>query len=181
MTMIHQPANPWLTAAKSVATPSQASEAANLPRQGRGRPILVSEHGGAGSTPWACNSAGGDGGGIEGWKMDSRPLPVGPVVLVLRASIDGIAAAKTAVAACGPDAFAVALAVAAGPARTPRLITDELKVLAGAIPTAHAPWVPGLLLKRAAHSSPADVPDKELNKLTTTLQQHGVPARGETK
>ena len=79
------------------------------------------------------------------------------------------------------DAFTAALVVASAPGKLPRRLLAELRILEGAVPTIHAPWVPGLLLKRAADAAPSDVPAKEITKITTMLTNQGIPTQGETK
>lgn len=179
-----QPVNPWLEAARSIPAPTPVDHARDQATQDeqdthtdRQRPVFVGAHGGAGATAWAGILEAVDAGNINTWTTKGESA----VVLVLRASLDGVTAAKTALAHHGAAAFTAALVVAAGPGRVPRRINDELKILAGAVPLARAPWVPELLLKRAVNTAPADLPSKELNKLTTTLNHHGVHIEGETK
>ncbi|WP_417221236.1 hypothetical protein [Arthrobacter sp.] len=183
-----QPVNAWLEAARSVPTPTHAaavpstnSQDAASPRPAR--PVLVGAHGGAGATAWAGILDATDAGNIHTATIHAPDTEQGStaVVLVLRASLDGVTAAKNALATHGADRFAAALVVAAGPGRSPRRINDELKILAGALPVARTPWVPELLLKRAADTAPTDLPAKELVKLTTTLANHGVHTERESK
>lgn len=179
-----QPVNPWLEAARSIPAPAPADPVQDQATQDEQdtdteeqRPVFVGAHGGAGATAWAGILDGVDAGNINTWTAKGESA----VVLVLRASLDGVTAAKTALAHHGAEAFTSALVVAAGPGRTPRRINDELKILAGAVPLARAPWVPELLIKRAVNAAPTDLPSKELNKLTTTLNHHGVHTEGENK
>ncbi len=188
----NQPTNPWLLAARSIPTPTptettpvepaheEAPAESETPENRQQCPVLVAAHGGAGATVWSRILGGSDGGNVDSWAAD-RQTDTGPVVLVLRASMDGISAAKNVLADYGADTFTAALVVAAGPANPPRRLSDELRILAGAVPLAHTPWVPGLLLKRAVTTAPTDLPAKELSKLTTTLTNHGVYTEGETK
>ncbi len=178
-----QPVNKWLEAARSIPAPAPAvtspapaqdEQDADTDQQ---RPVFVGAHGGAGATAWAGILGGVDAGNINAWTINEESA----VVLVLRASLDGVTAAKTALAHHGAEAFTAGLVVAAGPGRTPRRINDELKILAGAVPLARAPWAPELLVKRAVNTAPTDLPSKELTKLTTTLNNHGVHTEGETK
>lgn len=182
-----QPVNPWLEAARSIPAPAPADPVQDPTTQDEQdtdteeqRPVFVGAHGGAGTTAWAGILDGVDAGNINTWTTNEQE-PDTTVVLVLRASLDGVTAAKTALAHHGAEAFTSALVVAAGPGRTPRRINDELKILAGAVPLARAPWVPELLIKRAVNAAPTDLPSKELNKLTTTLNYHGVHTEGENK
>ena len=182
-----QPVNPWLEAARSIPAPApvdHARDQATQDEQGthtdRQRPVFVGAHGGAGATAWAGILEAVDAGNINTWTTNEQE-PDTTVVLVLRASLDGVTAAKTALAHRGAEAFTAGLVVAAGPGRVPRRINDELKILAGAVPLARAPWVPELLVKRAVNTAPTDLPSKELNKLTTTLNHHGVHTEGENK
>ncbi|MGP5220580.1 hypothetical protein [Arthrobacter rhombi] len=182
-----QPVNPWLEAARSIPAPAPVDPAQDQATQDeqdteteRELPVFVGAHGGAGATAWAGILEAVDAGNISSWTT-SEQEPDTAVVLVLRASLDGVTAAKTALAHHGASTFTAGLVVAAGPGRTPRRINDELKILAGAVPLARAPWVPELLIKRAVNTAPTDLPSKELNKLTTTLNHHGVHTEGENK
>lgn len=177
------PANAWLEAARSLPSSAPATTTPDAHNQEgtdteKGRPVFVGAHGGAGTTAWAGILDGTDAGHISAWDTQWQ---VGSVVLVLRASLDGVTAAKNALATQGADSFTAALVVAAGPGRAPRRITDELRILAGAVPLARAPWVQELLLKRAVTATPADLPVKELTKLTTTLANHGVDIERKNK
>lgn len=178
-----QPVNAWLEAARSIPTPIPPAAVPSTNSQDAAssrpaRPVLVGAHGGAGATAWAGILDATDAGNIHTWDGDQKD---GAVVLVLRASLDGVTAAKNALATHGADRFAAALVVAAGPGRSPRRINDELRILAGALPVARTPWVPELLLKRAVNTAPTDLPAKELTKLTTTLANHGVHTERESK
>jgi hypothetical protein len=90
-------------------------------------------------------------------------------VLVARASLHGIDAAKATIAAHGPAAFSAVLIVPAAPGRASRMIQNELKVLAGAGPLIPVPWISGLLIKRSALADFTDVPAKDLAKVRATL------------
>lgn len=178
-----QPVNAWLEAARSIPTQAPPATVPSASGQdttdtGPARPVLVGAHGGAGATAWAGILGATDAGNIHTWDGDQQDEAV---VLVLRASLDGVTAAKNALATHGADRFAAALVVAAGPGRSPRRINDELRILAGALPVARTPWVPELLLKRAVNTAPTDLPAKELTKLTTTLANHGVHTERESK
>lgn len=180
-----QPVNAWLEAARSLPTPAPVATTPDTTTEneestdtGRDRPVFVGAHGGAGATAWAGILGGIDAGHINAWDTHRKTAAL---VLVLRASLDGVTAAKNALATQGADTFTAALVVAAGPGRAPRRINDELRILAGAVPLARTPWVPELLLKRAVNTTPADLPAKELTKLTTTLANHGVDIERETK
>lgn len=178
-----QPVNAWLEAARSIPTPSPPAAVPSTSEQdttgtGPARPVLVGAHGGAGATAWAGILDATDAGNIHTWDTEQGSTVV---VLVLRASLDGVTAAKNALAAYGVDRFAAALVVAAGPGRPPRRINDELRILGGALPLARTPWVPELLLKRAVNTAPTDLPVRELTKLTTTLANHGVHTERESK
>jgi hypothetical protein len=184
-----QQTNPWLEAARSIPTSAPPGTAPGHPAQedaapvveaAEQRPVLVSAHGGSGTTAWSRILGAVDGGNVNQWASEHEAADV-PVVLVLRASVEGITAAKIILATHGAERFAAALVVAAAPGKLPRRIMAELRILSGALATLHAPWVPGLLLKRAANAEPSDIPAKELNKLTTTLTQQGVPTQGDTK
>lgn len=164
--------SPWVTAAQSIAPevqaaapepePSPAAEEQPMP--------FVAAHGGAGATAWAAILDGADHG-------QQLPANGEPAVLVARASLHGIDAAKASIAAHGRAAFSTVLIVPASPGRMPRLIQNELKVLAGAVPLVPVPWVPGLLIKRSALSDFTDVPAKDLEKIRTALST----IKGETK
>ncbi|CAM3349369.1 hypothetical protein PSET11_03318 [Arthrobacter ulcerisalmonis] len=156
--------SPWVTAAQSIAPEVRAA----APEQDHAsvaeeQPVgFVAAHGGAGVTVWAAILDGADHG-------QQLPTDGTPVVLVARASLHGIDAAKAAIAAHGRAAFSAVLIVPAVPGRTPRLIQNELKVLAGAVPLVPAPWVPGLLIKRSALADFTDVPAKDLAKVRAAL------------
>ena len=156
--------SPWVTAAQSIAPEVRAAASEEEPAPGaQAQPLaFVAAHGGAGATAWASILDGADHG-------QQLPTDGTPVVLVARASLQGIDAAKAAIAAHGRTAFSTVLIVPAIPGRTPRLIQNELKVLAGAIPLVHAPWVPGLLIKRSVRVDLTDVPAKDLAKVRAAL------------
>lgn len=189
---ISQQTNPWLEAARAIPAPkaskvqlraseSSLQEDTVLDMAGeQHRAVLVAAHGGSGVTTWAHILGAVDGGTVDRWVSERDPIG-GPAVLVLRASVEGITAAKRILALYGVDAFASALVVAAAPGKLPRRIAAELRILAGAVELIHAPWVPGLLLKRAANAASSDVPPKELTKLTTMLTNQGITTQGETK
>ncbi|MDR7161744.1 hypothetical protein [Arthrobacter sp. BE255] len=156
--------SPWVTAAQSIARDVRAAapEEDHAPAA-EDQPVgFVAAHGGAGATAWASILDGTDHG-------PQLPADGTPVVLVARASLHGIDAAKAAIAAHGRAAFSAVLTVPAVPGRTPRLIQNELKVLAGAVHLVPAPWVPGLLIKRSALADFTDVPAKDLAKVRAAL------------
>lgn len=188
MNMTGQDTNPWVVAAQAVApthtpvptsaaTPQDVARPVDTPQAAT--TLFLAAHGGAGATVWASALDGRDGGLVSSWVREDAPR--GCVVLVLRCSVDGITSAKKAIAQHGADAFTCLLAVAAAPGRTPRRINDELKVLGGAVPLAHAPWIPTLILRRAALVTASDIPPKELNRITTELTKAGLTLEGETK
>jgi hypothetical protein len=156
--------SPWVTAAQSIAPEVRAAapEEEPTPASEEQSVGFVAAHGGAGATAWAAILDGTDHG---------PRLPAGgaPVILVARASLHGIDAAKAAIAAHGPSAFSAVLIVPALPGRPPRLIQNELKVLAGAVPVVPVPWVSGLLIKRSALADFTDVPAKDLAKVRAAL------------
>jgi len=159
-----QKVSPWVAAAQNIAPEVQSSvpvERELLPTEERSYGFFAA-HGGAGATAWASILDGTDHG-------PQLPADKVPVVLVARASLHGIDAAKAAIAAHGPSAFSAVLVVPAVPGRTPKLIQNELKVLAGAVPLVPAPWVPGLLIKRSALADFTDVPAKDLTKVRAAL------------
>ncbi len=163
--------SPWVTAAQSIAPEVPAAAPEPEPSAAEEQPVaFVAAHGGAGATAWAAILDGADHG-------QQLPAAGGPVVLVARASLHGIDAAKAAIAAHGRAAFSAVLIVPASPGRMPRLIQNELKVLGGAVPLVRVPWVPGLLIKRSALSDFTDVPAKDLEKVRTALST----IKGETK
>jgi hypothetical protein len=156
--------SPWVTAAQAIAPEVRASapEEDHAP-VAEEQPIgFVAAHGGAGATAWAAILDGADHG-------QQLPADGAPVVLVARASMHGIDAAKTAIAAHGPAAFSAVLVVPAAPGRASRMIQNELKVLAGAVPLILIPWVSGLLIKRSALADFTDVPAKDLAKVRAAL------------
>nr|WP_176705489.1 hypothetical protein [Arthrobacter sp.] len=193
---ISQDTNPWLEAARSVPAP-QVPKTKHLSPEApllddavqvdpdvvieaeQPRAVLVAAHGGAGTTTWSHILGAVDGGSVEHWVSEREPVDV-PAVLVLRASVEGISTAKSILALHGAEAFVAALVVAASPGKLPRRITSELRILGGAVNLIHAPWVPDLLLKRAAHAAPSDLSTKELIKLTTMLNNQGIHTQGET-
>jgi hypothetical protein len=156
--------SPWVTAAQSIAPEVRAAAPEEEPTPAaEEQPVgFVAAHGGAGTTAWASILDGADHG-------QQLPKDGTPVVLVARASLHGIDAAKAAIAAHGTAAFSAVLIVPAVPGRTPKLIQNELKVLAGAVPLVPAPWVPGLLIKRSALADFTDVPAKDLAKVRAAL------------
>lgn len=197
-----QETNPWLEAARSIPAPQAPETKHSAPEDpllddalqddavqdapgveveaGQPRAVLVAAHGGAGTTTWSHILGAVDGGTVEHWVSEREPVDV-PAVLVLRTSVEGISTAKSILALHGADAFATALVVAASPGKLPRRITSELRILGGAINIIHAPWVPALLLKRAARAASSDLPAKEFTKLTTMLTNQGIHIQGETK
>ncbi|GAA1891973.1 hypothetical protein GCM10009715_41880 [Paeniglutamicibacter psychrophenolicus] len=191
-----QDANPWLEAARSVPAPPVPEvnrSAPDSPVQGsplqdapavevaseQTRAVLVAAHGGAGTTTWSHILGAVDGGNVESWVSEREPGDI-PAVLALRASVEGINTTKSLLAQYGVDAFAAALVIPAAPGKLPRRIASELRILGGAISVIHAPWVPALLLKRAAHAASSDLSPKELTKLTTMLANQGIQTQGET-
>lgn len=186
-----QDTNPWLEAARSIPVPRVTDALGTAPLTSpqedtsvevepeQHRAVLVAAHGGAGTTTWSHILGAVDCGNVERWVSEREPGDI-TAVLVLRASVEGINTAKSILALHGVDAFAAALVVAASPGKLPRRITSELRILGGAINIIHAPWVPALLLKRAAHAASSDLPPKELIKLTTMLTHQGIHTQGET-
>jgi hypothetical protein len=156
--------SPWVTAAQSIAPEVRASAPVeDTAPAAEEQPVgFVAAHGGAGATAWAAILDGADHG-------QQLPAEGAPVVLVARASMHGIEAAKAAIAAHGPAAFSAVLIVPAAPGRASRMIQNELKVLAGAVPRIPVPWVPGLLIKRSALADFTDVPAKDLAKVRAAL------------
>lgn len=162
-TTVQDRTNPWLAAA--------AEAAAGLPDEGTAadrdepsaglRTVFVAAHGGAGATTWARVLGGTDGG-------PEMPDDGVPVVLVARGSVAGIDAAKRILAAHAA-AVACVLVVPAAPGRPHRTIRNELRVLGGAAPLVHAPWVPALLAMRPAQAGPDDIPPKDLARLRAAL------------
>lgn len=188
----NQETNPWLEAARSVPAPQISETKQTLPQTPleeellaeaepeQHRAVLVAAHGGAGTTTWSHILGAVDGGNIEHWAAEHQPTGL-PALLVLRASVEGISTAKSILALHGVEAFAAALVVAASPGKLPRRITSELRILGGAVNLVHAPWIPELILKRAAQAAPSDLSTKELTKLTTMLTNQGIATQGETK
>lgn len=191
-----QDTNPWLEAARSIPAPPVPEVIRSAPESpvqddalqvdpgvdveaGQSRAVLVAAHGGAGTTTWSHILGAVDGGHVERWVSECEPGDI-PAVLVLRASVEGINTAKSILAFHGVEAFAAALVIAAAPGKLPRRIASELRILGGAISIIHAPWVPALLLKRAANAASSDLPPKELTKLTTMLTNQGIRTQGET-
>lgn len=169
--MTGQEVNPWLRSAKNI-------EPAPLPDDGPTSPpppVFVSAHGGAGATSWAAILGGVDGGSLHHWTGESAP-----VVLVARATLDGVDAAKQAMSTHGAANFACVLMVASAPGKPHRMIANELKVLSGGVLLVPIPWEPGLLIRRAPLASSTDIPPKELTKIITGLTEAGVTIQGET-
>ncbi|TYC96599.1 hypothetical protein FQ377_13810 [Arthrobacter echini] len=185
--MTEQETNPWITAAQTpastlaapqpsvVSAPDAGTEP--VPAEQAGLAVFLAAHGGAGATVWASALGGRDGGLVTSWVSETV---TGGVVLVARSAIDGITAAKQAIAHHGAEAFTCVLAVAAAPGRAPRLISDELKILAGALPLVQTPWIPTLLIRRSVLVSATDIPTKDLTRITTELTRAGVTFEGET-
>ena len=176
-----QRVNPWLTAARNITpapVPAPAPEPV-APTVPGGVPVFLAAHGGAGATSWAHILGGVDGGLVTGPGQEAPP-PGAALVLVVRASLDGVDAAKSAIAIHGYDRFACVLLVPSTPAKMPRLIAHEVKVLSGAITIILTPWIPGLLVRRAAQLGHTDIPPKELTKIITALTQAGITIEGET-
>ena len=179
-----QKVNPWLTAAKSITpealhpvSPQQAPEPEVA--ASRGVPLFVSAHGGAGATSWAHILGGVDGGLVTGLDQEA-PGSGAALVLVVRASLDGVDAAKSAIAIHGYGRFDCVLLVPSSPAKMPRLIAHEVKVLSGAISIIAVPWTPALLVRRAAQLGRTDISPKELTKIIASLTQAGITIEGET-
>lgn len=166
--------NPWIQAAHNYA-PTEPDLAPVEEEQPTAVPGLVAAHGGAGATAWANILGGVDDGNVN--TAASSPVKT---VLVTRGSIDGIDAAKTAIALNGYTRFACVLLVPAMPGKTPRIISDEIKVLSGALPIVHVPWIPALLTHRASELTTSSVPPKELTKIITALAAVGVHFKGAT-
>ena len=158
-------------------TLSEPSEEVAMPQ--RTGAVFLSAHGGAGATMWSSAFTGHDGGLVTTWERDITPGD--GVVLVLRSTVNGITAAKKAIGRYGKDSFTCVLAVAAAPGREPRLIHDELKVLAGAVTVVRVPWIQTLILRRSALVTSKDIPAKDLTKITAALIKAGVTLKGETK
>lgn len=172
-----QRVNPWLTAAKNV-TPAPASQV-RAPAAPAGLPVFLAAHGGAGATSWAHILGGVDGGLVTGLHQEAHGPGAG-IVLVVRASLDGVDAAKSAIAIHGYDRFSCVLLVSSSPAKMPRLIANEVKVLSGAISIIAVPWTPALLVRRAAQLGRTDISPKELTKIIASLSQVGITIEGET-
>lgn len=172
-----QRVNPWLTAAMNI-TPAPVPEAA-APAAPRQVPVFLAAHGGAGATSWAHILGGVDGGLVSDPNREAQG-PDTDIVLVARASLDGVDAAKSAIAIHGYDHFSCVLLVPSSPMKMPRLIANEVKVLSGAISIIAVPWTPTLLIRRAAQLSSTDIPPKELTKIIASLSQVGVTIEGET-
>lgn len=160
--------SPWFIAAKD-------AEAAHAAASGRLR--LLSAHGGAGASTWAQILGGIDATGALPPDMTlqqaldpalEHTLDGAGLVLVARASMVGIDAAKRLVGA-HRLALGAVLIVPAAPGRTPRQLSQELRVLEGAIPTVLAPWVADLILKRPGQAAATDVPAKELARVSAEL------------
>ena len=177
MNVIDQSLNPWVRAAQNIA-PVAAPDSPG-PAAPRALPIFLAAHGGAGATSWAHILGGVDGGLVSDPNKET-PVPGADIVLVTRASIDGVDAAKSAIAIHGYERFACVLLVPSTPAKMPRLIADEVKVLSGAITIIPTPWNPALLVRRAVQLNHTDIPPKELTKIITALTQAGITIEGET-
>jgi hypothetical protein len=141
--------------------------------------VFLAAHGGAGATSWAHILGGVDGGLVTGLEKEA-PSPGAALVLVVRASLDGVDAAKSAIAIHGHGRFACVLLVPSTPAKMPRLIANEVKVLSGAITVIDTPWIPGLLVRRAAQLGRTDISAKELTKIIAALTGAGITLEGET-
>ena len=177
MNMTQQSTNPWVAAAQNITpTPAPQAPAPAAPRQ---VPVFLAAHGGAGATSWAHILGGFDGGLVSGAHQNASSPRTKPV-LVARASLDGIDAAKSAIAIHGYERFSCVLLVPSSPAKMPRLIANEVKVLSGAITVIATPWATDLLVRRAAQLSATDISSKELTKIIASLSQVGVTIEGET-
>lgn len=166
--------SPWITAARNIAPEVHAALPDETGTQGHedDRWGFLAAHGGAGATAWASL--------LDGTDCGHQLPPVGStVILVARASMHGIEAAKTAIAAHGRAAFAAVLIVPAAPGRTQRAIVNELKVLAGAVPVVQVPWVSGLLIKRSALADFTDIGAKDLDRIRTALSS--ITTKGDRK
>ena len=172
-----QAVNPWLTAAKNITPAPVPTPAA--PSEGSELPVFLAAHGGAGATSWA-NILGGVDGGLVSNQEREILVPYADTVLVARASLDGVDAAKAAIAIHGYARFTCVLLVPSSPTKMPRLIANEVKVLSGAISIITVPWTPTLLVRRAAQLSPTDISPKELIKIIASFSQVGVTIKGET-
>lgn len=173
-----QGVNPWIAAAQNI-TPIAAPQPM-APAPARDLPVFVAAHGGAGATSWAHILGGVDGGLVRD-KTKEEIAPHTGMVLVARASIDGVDAAKSVIAIHGYDRFACVLLVPSSPGRLPRIIADEVKVLSGALGIILAPWTPSLLVHRADQLGPTNIAPKELIKITAGLTHLGLTFQGETK
>ena len=163
-TTVQDRTNPWLAAAAEAAAglPAEESVATVRDEPSAGlRTVFVAAHGGAGATTWARVLGGTDCG-------PEMPEDGTPIVLVARASVAGIDAAKRILAAHAA-AVACVLIVPAAPRRPHRSIRNELLVLGGAAPLVHAPWVPALLATRPMQAGPDDIPPKDLARLRAAL------------
>lgn len=178
MNVTDQSLNPWVQAAQNI-TPEPAHQVLP-PAVPRELPVFLAAHGGAGATSWA-HILGAVDGGLLSTPAKAALLPGAEIVLVARASLDGLDAAKSAIAIHGYQQFACVLLVPSGPGKMPRLITDEVKVLSGAITIVAVPWTPALLARRAALLGQNDISLKELNKITAALTEAGITIQGETK
>ena len=177
MNMTGQSTNPWVKAAQNITTsPAPQVPAPAAPRE---VPVFLAAHGGAGATSWAHILGGVDGGLVTGLRQET-PASGADVVLVARATLDGLDAAKSAIAIHGYERFSCVLLVPSSPAKMPRLIANEVKVLSGAITVIATPWVTDLLVRRATQLSATDISSKELTKIIASLSQVGVTIEGET-
>ena len=176
--------DPWVLAGRRVAASNPADattgpearaaaedQAATAPAVDL---VFLGAHGGAGVTTWASILGGRDAGAIPPTRALGPGASTAVPVLVARASVTGIEAAKRALAdrdpASGPRVSRL-LIVAAAPGRTPRLIQHELRVLRGAgLPVATTPWIGALLLRRPETASPTEVGLKELERIRVELQ-----------
>lgn len=157
------PRAPSTTAWQAAAHRAVAGRPIVEPRPEAGRVVVVAAHGGAGATTWSRILGGLDAG---------SEIPAGtqgPVVVVARASIAGIDAAKAFIRRHGAPAIACVLVVPAAPGRTHKTIRNELRVLGGAVRLVETPWVPELLALRPAEVSETDVPPKDLARLRAEL------------
>lgn len=177
MNVTDQSLNPWVMAAQNL-TPAPALQAL-APDAARELPVFLAAHGGAGATSWAHILGGIDGGQVSDLNQDTTGPEV-EIVLVARASIDGIDAAKSAIAIHGYERFVCVLLVPSAAGKMPRPIANEVKVLSGAVTIITAPWSPSLLVRRAAQLNPTAIAPKELNKIIAGLTEAGITIEGQS-
>lgn len=130
------------------------------------RTLFWGAHGGAGSTTWAAILGGIEVPADQLARLVTRRT--WSVVLVARASVVGIEAAKRILAE-NQGQISYVLLVPTGPGRPHKLIRNERKVLAGAITVVDAPWVPDLLLRLPEAVQPQHVPERDLARLRADI------------